>query len=199
MADRLTQIQDCLDQLITQIYATVRYIDTRHHYTPIDGQAPQWMSQGGETQTATQASISTAAPALAPGSTQPSSATQQSTQPGSTQTQTQQGSQSLQQEQQQQQRADEDYPFRPGAVDPDPLFETRLRELAQDLVLKEQQVEALLATLPGLGVSQAAQEQRIAELQAELVRVETETKEWEVEKRKLQERMDTRLGGVQRV
>jgi hypothetical protein len=42
MADRLTQLQDCLDQLLAQMYATIRYIDTRHAYAHIPGQADQF-------------------------------------------------------------------------------------------------------------------------------------------------------------
>ncbi|MCJ1474454.1 RNA polymerase II mediator complex subunit [Lambiella insularis] len=38
MADRLTQLQDCLDQLATQLYASIRYITSHHPSSPLAGQ-----------------------------------------------------------------------------------------------------------------------------------------------------------------
>ncbi|KAH0390392.1 hypothetical protein KCU89_g15645, partial [Aureobasidium melanogenum] len=38
MADRLTQLQDCLDDLATQMFASIRYIQTRHQFASIPAQ-----------------------------------------------------------------------------------------------------------------------------------------------------------------
>ncbi|KAF2762338.1 hypothetical protein EJ05DRAFT_497192 [Pseudovirgaria hyperparasitica] len=41
MADRLSQLQTCLDQLTIQMYSSLMYINTRAPYRAIDGQ-PDW-------------------------------------------------------------------------------------------------------------------------------------------------------------
>jgi mediator of RNA polymerase II transcription subunit 21 len=75
-----------------------------------------------------------------------------------------------------------------------------MTELAQDLVLKEQQIEAIIATLPGIGSSQEAQEARLRELDVELKKVEAEREKWVVERERLAKRLDGWIvGGVRRV
>jgi mediator of RNA polymerase II transcription subunit 21 len=157
MADRLTQIQDCLDQLLTQMYASVKYIDTRHSFTSIPDQPDQFNA-----------------------SDDPSSS---SDPPQSTSNQ------------------EGELSGEPSGTDPtpDPLFEQRIQELAQDLVIKEQQIEALVATLPGVGSSQAMQEKRLAELQVQLLELDEEAKQWQGEKGVLVERLEDRLEGIMRV
>lgn len=48
------------------------------------------------------------------------------------------------------------------------VFQAALRELARDLVIKEQQIEYLISVLPGLGSSESNQNQRIQALEQEL-------------------------------
>ncbi|CEP24847.1 unnamed protein product [Cyberlindnera jadinii] len=38
MADRLTQLQICLDQLVEQFCATLHYVDTHHEFIPAEGE-----------------------------------------------------------------------------------------------------------------------------------------------------------------
>ncbi|GMM32805.1 Srb7 protein [Saccharomycopsis crataegensis] len=38
MADRLTQLQICLDQLLEQFCATINYVNTNHDYEPSDNE-----------------------------------------------------------------------------------------------------------------------------------------------------------------
>jgi len=66
-------------------------------------------------------------------------------------------------------------------------------------VLKEQQIEVLVDSLPGLGNSQAQQEARIRELEQELRDVEAERREWGTEKERLVERVEGVILGVRRV
>lgn len=68
-----------------------------------------------------------------------------------------------------------------GGVDPSlpapdspRTFASRQRELARDLIIKEQQIEYLISVLPGIDSSEAEQEKRIRELEGELRRVEEE-------------------------
>jgi mediator of RNA polymerase II transcription subunit 21 len=172
MADRLTQIQDCLDQLLTQMYATIKYIDTRHAYTSIPPQADQFASTTNNTTSD------------APQSTQ-----------NDTQSQTQ-----TQAQQQSQEGGGAQQPELTGTdPQPDDLFDQRLQELAQDLVVKEQQIEALVATLPGVGSSQDKQEAQLADLQRQLLELDEEAKEWAGEKTVLVGRLEGRLEGIGRV
>jgi mediator of RNA polymerase II transcription subunit 21 len=149
MSDRLTQLQDCLDQLLTQMFATITYIDTHHSPIKIAGQSDQWGDAAPE---------------------------------------------NTQQESAQQMHSDQQEPklgtTKEPIADPPALFQSRLKELAQDLVLKEQQVEALAESLPGIGSSQEAQERRLEDLEKELKEVEREEVAWEDERKKLMERMD---------
>jgi mediator of RNA polymerase II transcription subunit 21 len=134
MSDRVTQLQDCLDQLLTQMFASAN----------IPGQADQWAD------------------------TTPASDGDQQQNPPST---------------------------KEPRPDPPALFQSRLRELAQDLVVKEQQIEALVESLPGIGSSQGAQEKRLVELERELREADGEEREWEGERRKLLERVDGWVSG----
>ncbi|KAF2207620.1 hypothetical protein CERZMDRAFT_50822 [Cercospora zeae-maydis SCOH1-5] len=86
----------------------------------------------------------------------------------------------------------------PAQEDPD-KFNIGLRELAQDLVLKEQQIEYIVNSLPGLGNSERNQEQRMKELERELREVEIEREKKEVDKRELVEVLGEVIGKVKRV
>lgn len=74
-----------------------------------------------------------------------------------------------------------------------------LRELAQGLVLKEQQIEYLIQSLPGIGSSERDQERRIRELQEELRVVEQERAEKEVLREGLVEGLGKWIMGGRRV
>ncbi|KAF2401989.1 hypothetical protein EJ06DRAFT_529127 [Trichodelitschia bisporula] len=155
MTDRLTQLQNCLDDFLTQMYASLRYIDTHHAYAPIPGQSDQ-------------NPFASSAP-----NTQGTQSTAPSMQNPAT-------------------------PAQP-APDPPALFEARLQELAQDLVLKEQQIEALVEALPGVGCSQAEQEARLRALEEELKAVDVEWKEAKRERERLVEKVEGVILGVRRI
>src|ERR1700761_4858734 len=137
MADRLTQLQDCLDDLLTQMYASLSYIQIRHPYGDIPGQPSQ-----EPVPIAPQSAPTTPAVAALPN-----------------------GGTSKQKQQPEAEKSGEPKaPSTPPPEDPQ-VFDTALRELARDLVLKEQQIEYLINSLPGIGNSEADQEQRMRELE----------------------------------
>lgn len=76
-------------------------------------------------------------------------------------------------------------------------FAARQRELARDLIIKEQQIEYLITRLPGINSSEAEQEGRIRELERELRGVEGERDTKARELRHLLKRLEGVMGAVQ--
>ncbi|KAK6002258.1 hypothetical protein QM012_001896 [Aureobasidium pullulans] len=150
MADRLTQLQDCLDDLATQMFASIRYIQTRHQFASIPNQPD--MSEP----------TAPNAPAPLQPNAAPNTLTASAAEQGGP------NAAALQQQAQ-----DPNHP--PGPDDP-ATFQAALRELARDLVLKEQQIEYLISVLPGIGESEANQSQRIQALEKELREADEERK-----------------------
>ncbi|EAW14183.1 med21 domain-containing protein [Aspergillus clavatus NRRL 1] len=175
MADILTQLQTCLDQLATQFYATIGYLSTYHDNSPAT----------------TPTNIPNAAPALAKipkNSTAPpvpagAPVPSQSSPPPP---QTQRGASEA--------AAD---PNLPPAPDSPRTFASRQRELARDLIIKEQQIEYLISVLPGIDSSEAEQEKRIRELEAELRGVEEEREAKIRELRTLGRTLERVMGAVE--
>lgn len=87
-------------------------------------------------------------------------------------------------------------PNLPPAPDSPSTFASRQRELARDLIIKEQQIEYLISVLPGIGASEAEQETRIRELETELRDVEKERAAKVRELKKLRTRLEDVLGAV---
>ncbi|MCJ1370417.1 RNA polymerase II mediator complex subunit [Loxospora ochrophaea] len=141
MADKLTQLQDCLDQLSTQLYASLRYITT-HHPTPSPSQ-------------------STATTAASPPSQPPPQ-----------------------------------NPHSPSRPDTPTTFSLSTKELAHDLVLKTQQIEYLVRTLPGIETSEVQQEARIKALEEELRVAERERREVVGVKEELVRRVEGVIGAL---
>ncbi|PYI07588.1 hypothetical protein BO78DRAFT_366277 [Aspergillus sclerotiicarbonarius CBS 121057] len=176
MADILTQLQTCLDQLATQFYATLSYLTTYHDNIPTT--PPPTIPP------------SLSAPPLAKipknSSTPPVPATiaqnQTSPPPPTPNPHAQQAGEG---------EGGETDPALPAPDSPE-IFAARQRELARDLVIKEQQIEYLVSVLPGIGSSEEEQERRIRELEGELRVVEGER---EKRRRELGE-LRRRLGGV---
>ncbi|KAG9672164.1 hypothetical protein KCU95_g17041, partial [Aureobasidium melanogenum] len=163
MADRLTQLQDCLDDLATQMFASIRYIQTRHQFASIPDQPD--MSEP----------TAPNAPAPLQPNAAPNTLTASAAEQG--------GPNAALQPQ------DPTHP--PGPDDP-ATFQAALRELARDLVLKEQQIEYLISVLPGIGESEANQSQRIQALERELREADEERKVALAER----EAMLDKLGGL---
>lgn len=87
-------------------------------------------------------------------------------------------------------------PNLPPAPDSPRTFASRQRELARDLIIKEQQIEYLISVLPGISMSEAEQEGRIRELEVELRGVEIERVGKVRELRRLRARLENVLGAV---
>jgi mediator of RNA polymerase II transcription subunit 21 len=79
------------------------------------------------------------------------------------------------------------------------VFQNALREIAQDLVVKEQQVEHLINSLPGLGNSESDQEKRMRELELELRSVEVLRERKEAEREELIDMLGKIITKVKRV
>ena len=78
-------------------------------------------------------------------------------------------------------------------------FEGDLKEMAKDLVVKSQQIELLIANLPGVNSSEAEQVQRMKELERELEDLESERLRAVEQKEQLLKRVEEKIVGVGRV
>ncbi|KAJ5399637.1 hypothetical protein N7465_010126 [Penicillium sp. CMV-2018d] len=187
MADILTQLQTCLDQLATQFYATLGYLTTYHDNAPTTP-PPNVPNAAPALAKITKNSSSPPVPAAiankvggaaaVAGNASPPHAPPQ--QPGAAPGTAVEG---------------ED-PNLPPAPDSPSTFASRQRELARDLIIKEQQIEYLISVLPGIGASEAEQETRIRELETELRGVEKERAAKVRELKKLRTRLEDVLGAV---
>ncbi|KAJ5093650.1 Mediator complex subunit Med21 [Penicillium angulare] len=187
MADILTQLQTCLDQLATQFYATLGYLSTYHDNSPavpppsVPDAAPALAKiTKNATSPPIPASIAArtdgTADAVAGHASPPPAVPQQ---PGA---------------------GPGDGNFEDPNLPPQPdsprTFASRQRELARDLIIKEQQIEYLISVLPGIGTSEAEQEKRIRELEVQLRDVEKERETKAQELRGLRKRLDGVLAAV---
>ncbi|EFQ99314.1 RNA polymerase II transcription subunit 21 mediator [Nannizzia gypsea CBS 118893] len=186
MADILTQLQTCLDQLATQFYATLCYLTTYHDHSPAipPSNVPTAIPQLKK--------IPKNAPPNAPAAQPASGQAQGQDQKGQTpQQQQQQGGDAAGGAQEQ----NRDLPPRPDSPN---TFAQRQRELARDLIIKEQQIEYLISVLPGIGSSEAEQEARIRQLADELREAEKIRKRKRKQMKKLAEKVDGLLEAVSR-
>lgn len=72
-------------------------------------------------------------------------------------------------------------------------FQKDIAELSRDMVLKEQQIEVLIASLPGLDKSEAEQVARMKELEKELEGLEGERMRAVEEKEALVKKVDGKI------
>jgi mediator of RNA polymerase II transcription subunit 21 len=85
-------------------------------------------------------------------------------------------------------------------VEPHPpeQFKAGQRELAQDLITREQQIEMLISILPGLGSSEKYQQERITALEKEIQDAEKERQEAVKEKEVVLQRLDEIIKSIRR-
>lgn len=78
-------------------------------------------------------------------------------------------------------------------------FNRMLQSLAADLVTKEQQIEVLIDSLPGIGNSEADQERRMREFEVELRQVELERARAEERKEQMEDLLGELIVSIKRV
>ncbi|CAA9960510.1 hypothetical protein PTNB73_01576 [Pyrenophora teres f. teres] len=78
-------------------------------------------------------------------------------------------------------------------------FQADLKEMAQDITLKEQQIEKLIAHLPGLNWSEKEQVERMRELERQLEELEGERVKAVREKDTLMKMVEDRITGIGKV
>ncbi|KAF3354490.1 Mediator of RNA polymerase II transcription subunit 21 like protein [Verticillium longisporum] len=137
MTDRLTQLQDAVDQLAQQFVACFHYVN-RHHDLEVLGPKDKVRDV---TKGASQLEVEPADPEE----------------------------------------------FRAG-----------LLELSRDLIVKEQQIEVLISTLPGLDTSEADQEKNVRELEEELKIAEVQRQEAIKEKDQILVKLDEVIRNLRR-
>ncbi|KAH7375616.1 mediator of RNA polymerase II transcription subunit 21 [Plectosphaerella cucumerina] len=77
-------------------------------------------------------------------------------------------------------------------------FQAGLLELSRDLILKEQQIEVLISTLPGLDTSEADQEKNVRELEEELKVAEAQRQDAIREKDQILAKLDQVIRNIKR-
>ncbi|KAL3474930.1 mediator complex, subunit Med21 [Aspergillus californicus] len=184
MADILTQLQTCLDQLATQFYATIGYLTTYHDNSPTT--PPDNPNSAPALARIQKNSSNPPVPAILGSS---NNAASQASPPPAIPTTPGPAGQSI--------GGILEDPALPPRPDSPKTFAARQRELARDLVIKEQQIEYLISVLPGIGSSEAEQEKKIRELEGELRSVEEERERKVRELRVLRKRVEGVLGAVE--
>ncbi|KAK5116568.1 hypothetical protein LTR85_009193 [Meristemomyces frigidus] len=182
MADKLTQLQDALDNQLTLMYAAMNYIQTRQPYSAIPGQPNQAPDPAPLPTPDTVAAPQSAVSQLTNGDTseqQPNGPSQPPPQPA-------------------EEVAADGRPRTPPPERPE-VFNRAMRDMARDLVLQEQQIEILINHLPGLGNSEESQVMRMRELEAELREVEAERARAEEEKERMVDMLGEVIGKVKRI
>ncbi len=93
-----------------------------------------------------------------------------------------------------------DTPAPAPVVDPLPAdeFKLGLVDLSRDLIIKEQQIEVLISSLPGLDNSERDQERYIRELEDDLRAAEAQRQEAIREKEEVLAKVDRIIQGVRR-
>ncbi|KAK9460595.1 mediator complex, subunit Med21 [Lipomyces oligophaga] len=110
MNDRLTQLQDAVDQLAVQFYSALHYLSSHHDFVPL-----------GDDQKVSDAQWTADDPAV---------------------------------------------------------FEATKNELARDIMIRTRQIDLLIDSLPGAGVSETDQLARVERLKEELIEADQEQKKW---------------------
>ncbi|TVY23205.1 Mediator of RNA polymerase II transcription subunit [Lachnellula hyalina] len=140
MADKLTQLQDAVDQLANQFVASLYYVHKHHDLKTL-------------------------------------------------------GASDKIREEKKDEAAQREPDIEPVSADE---FKAGQKELAQDLIMKEQQIELLISVLPGLDNSENDQERMIRQLEDELKAAEEKRREAVKEKEEVLARLEGVIRSVKR-
>ncbi|TVY87846.1 Mediator of RNA polymerase II transcription subunit [Lachnellula willkommii] len=140
MADKLTQLQDAVDQLANQFVASLYYVHKHHDLKTL-------------------------------------------------------GASDKIREEKKDEAAQREPDIEPVSADE---FKAGQKELAQDLIMKEQQIELLISVLPGLDNSETDQERMIRQLEDELKVAEEKRREAVKEKEEVLARLEGVIRSVKR-
>lgn len=194
MTDRLTQLQDCLDQLTSQMLISLHYISTKHPWPRVPGMP---IPSGAEANffpdpsdiyynaSIHDRSPATADPRPASGADTPAAAAVNS-------------HNADQQAAANNADAEEKPPALARPNSPS-TFNADLHELAVDLVQKQKQIELLIQSLPGIGTTQEQQETRIMQLEEALRLQDQELREAAALKQELIRKVEDAIVSVRRV
>jgi mediator of RNA polymerase II transcription subunit 21 len=190
MAHRNTQSQTLTrtQQLLTQMYASLNYIQQKHPYGEFEGQY----------KSADLINFTSKPSNRANGSNNTSSSTMNNS--ASTEAN---GTAKANADKKDDKKEEEEEKKNDGVPthipdEPD-VFESTMREMARSLILQEQKAEILINSLPGIGHSEEKQKARMAALMEELKQVEGERAKAEVERQRMIETLGEVIVGVQRV
>lgn len=194
--DRLTQLQDTLDdvckardaptpsrklttaQLLTQMYASLNYIQQKHPY----GEFPDQPSQAEP-------------PAPAPNTTKALTNGDTGTAKAEPN-----GNVKVKEEKKEDDKKADKADGAPTHIPDQPhVFESTMREMARSLILQEQKAEILINSMPGIGHSEENQMARMSALMEELKQVEAERAKAEVDRQRMVDTLGEVIVGVQRV
>ena len=166
MADRLTQLQICLDQLVEQFNATVNYVNNNSDPGMLDEDEASVINIAANAPVPGQAVPTAPAANLVPAATQSpaQSTTQQSPQSAKQQSPAHQSPQS----------PDQASSGLNSSASTTSNFNNTISELSTDIILKSRQISMLIDSLPGIGVSPESQLKIIEDLTEELKVVDKE-------------------------
>jgi len=165
--DILTQLQTCYDQLLTQFFSTVSYLSQRHPLVAPDPDPNDPFTNPPSAGVAGAQTPNPADPSQSQGA--PGAV------PGPEDTER------------------TPYPLRPVSQS---TFENAQQELAEDLVLKGQQIELLISRLPGIGRGEEEQAEEIKVLVERVREMEKRRKEKRKEMRRYVKRLESVVMGM---
>ena len=167
-------------QLLTQMYASLNYIQQKHPYGDFPGQPSQ-----------------AEPPAPAPKTTQALTNGDGATAGTATEAN---GTANAKEEKDDKKEEDKKADGAPTHIPDQPeVFEATMREMARSLILQEQKAEILINSMPGIGHSEENQKARRVVLMDELKQVEGERAKAEVDRQRMIDTLGDVIVGIQRV